>query len=655
MKKTNWRDRVVAMLVSFTLAITSFFAGITVSASEASDLLFADDFNGNESFWTPVSGTWNKAADDAALLFADDFESGNTNSWNVGNGIWQVVNEGGNSFLRQNYDEWDSLSLRGNAEWVDYSFEADVRPIQGPGGVMMFFRFGDNNNHYSIYMTTGFIDFAKKIDGVQSQVQIYYGPSLDQSAFTRIKVDVRGDQIKVYRNGALVLSATEDSLSSGKVGVGSWNTSAEFDNIAVTTNSPQFKYAQTDAAGGVAYAGSDWGDYELAASVTPSMLQQGGAVGLSLRYADNDNRYVMQASEDGNMRIQKVAAGVVTTLAEAPFAISEDQTYLMRGAAGGKNLHFYIGETYISAVDETFQSGKIALNMVGATASFDNVAVYRLVLPIVSNGNTSYYVSASTGDDSNDGLSEATPWKTLNKVKVSTFAPGDVIRLKSGDTWNEQLMLNGSVNGVGEDGNPITVTSYGSGNKPLITAGGNVISGFNLSNWTIHGLAAKLIATSTLSWDNISTGINLEYDTSQTYRNVVVDGNEVYSDSYDSNTRGIVVVAIVPGTANATVLDRLTISNNVVHDVGWYGIMTTAWDTVANSELRSSQYIYGHVKISGNDVYNTALQGIVLSDAYNSVMERNVVHDGGLYTGANSWGAGGTMGHFHAGYDHSIQ
>jgi hypothetical protein len=45
--------------------------------------------------------------------------------------------------------------------------------------------------------------------------------------------------------------------------------------------------------------------------------------------------------------------------------------------------------------------------------------------PIISEAwAATYYVDATNGNDANNGLSEATPWKTITKVNVSTFYPG---------------------------------------------------------------------------------------------------------------------------------------------------------------------------------------------------------------------------------------
>ena len=44
--------------------------------------------------------------------------------------------------------------------------------------------------------------------------------------------------------------------------------------------------------------------------------------------------------------------------------------------------------------------------------------------------SATYYVDATNGNDASNGLSEATPWKTVAKVNASSFNPGDQILLK---------------------------------------------------------------------------------------------------------------------------------------------------------------------------------------------------------------------------------
>jgi hypothetical protein len=78
---------------------------------------------------------------------------------------------------------------------------------------------------------------------------------------------------------------------------------------------------------------------------------------------------------------------------------------------------------------------------------------------------TTYYVSSSSGSDSNSGTSSSTAWKTIAHVNGQSFNPGDSILFKRGDVWNESLAPASS----GSSGNPITFDAYGTGAAPNLT------------------------------------------------------------------------------------------------------------------------------------------------------------------------------------------
>ncbi|MCL5269859.1 MAG: chitobiase/beta-hexosaminidase C-terminal domain-containing protein, partial [bacterium] len=89
-----------------------------------------------------------------------------------------------------------------------------------------------------------------------------------------------------------------------------------------------------------------------------------------------------------------------------------------------------------------------------------------------------YYVSQSSGRDDSDGLApewDGThgPWKTLARASAVRYQAGDQLLLKCGDVWDEIL----TVAGDGTAANPVTVASYGEGERPFIrrsVGGGNV-------------------------------------------------------------------------------------------------------------------------------------------------------------------------------------
>lgn len=92
---------------------------------------------------------------------------------------------------------------------------------------------------------------------------------------------------------------------------------------------------------------------------------------------------------------------------------------------------------------------------------------------------TTYYIDAINGSDNNSGTSEAQAWKTVGKVNSvqSNFIEGDVIAFKKNQTFNGSLSLSGL---NGSSGNPITVTSFGTGEKPILST----LTTVQWSDWT---------------------------------------------------------------------------------------------------------------------------------------------------------------------------
>jgi hypothetical protein len=92
----------------------------------------------------------------------------------------------------------------------------------------------------------------------------------------------------------------------------------------------------------------------------------------------------------------------------------------------------------------------------------------RLLLAIVlfcaGASAATYYVDPS-GSNANDGLTPQTPWRTLLKVGISTFLPGDSILFKRDGVWNEWLTPPSS----GAAGNLIKFDAYGNGRPPEFT------------------------------------------------------------------------------------------------------------------------------------------------------------------------------------------
>jgi hypothetical protein len=75
-----------------------------------------------------------------------------------------------------------------------------------------------------------------------------------------------------------------------------------------------------------------------------------------------------------------------------------------------------------------------------------------------------YYVDDIMGRDINDGLTQDTAWKTIARVNIATFNPGDMILFKRGGSWREQLDILSS----GSSDSPLVFGAYSSGDNPVI-------------------------------------------------------------------------------------------------------------------------------------------------------------------------------------------
>lgn len=165
-----------------------------------------------------------------------------------------------------------------------------------------------------------------------------------------------------------------------------------------------------------------------------------------------------------------------------------------------------------------------------------------ILLISIRAGATNYYIS-NTGSDAAAGTSTGTPWQTISKVNAVTFAPGDSILFKKGDTWNERLNPPSS----GTAGNPIIFSCYGTGNKPIIT-GFQTQAGFtNVGNiWTatatnsvkqqntvmINGTLAYMARTPNTGWSTYTNSTATTLTTALTGTPNYTGSNLVIRDAH---------------------------------------------------------------------------------------------------------------------------
>ncbi len=163
------------------------------------------------------------------------------------------------------------------------------------------------------------------------------------------------------------------------------------------------------------------------------------------------------------------------------------------------------------------ESKKPPLNFLIKTLFFLLIFVSFFFVANSSVYAATYYVDATTGLDSDTGLTEDLAWQTLTKVNGFAFNPGDSILFKKGEIWREELTVPSS----GSSGSPITFSVFGSGANPIFD--GSDVAGA----WTQY---------TTSSYETAFTGVVTGQWTdglSRNYRNVIpsntsaVDGTKI--------------------------------------------------------------------------------------------------------------------------------
>jgi len=219
-----------------------------------------------------------------------------------------------------------------------------------------------------------------------------------------------------------------------------------------------------------------------------------------------------------------------------------------------------------------------------------------------------YYIS-NNGNDENTGLTRSNAWKTLDKINSATLKPGDAILFESGGVWEGHLSPQGS----GKPGMPITISSYGKGNIPVINIGeeaGAGITLFNQSWWEIRGIEITCGAPPKL-------GVRREAISAMAGKEDTIRGI-VIRDCYIHDIWGQVGGSGSSTMINIRRVNNLRIENNIIRRCDKVGIQVSGRDSII---------------ICNNHLENLGGDAIIAHGPYRGLIEYNVADQTCLRTG----------------------
>lgn len=263
----------------------------------------------------------------------------------------------------------------------------------------------------------------------------------------------------------------------------------------------------------------------------PYIFNNSGAVAYSLFTNDSATKY--QSHVNGK---NTTDAGALTTdtwqtvrmdidMQSDTFRVSVDGVMSLRNAKARtatdnlQKIKFYA---------DSWNRGTLYIKSVSVTASNTD--------PFAPHTTAATYYVSPNGDDSKDGKTEQTAWKTIARVNQDTYIPGDKILFERGGEWTGKTL---APQGSGSATAYITIGAYGNetAHAPRISANGKVADALYLYNqqyWEICDLdisnnveGTTMVAGDTNPTGNVTERNNEEGSKLGDYRGIHIAGHDV--------------------------------------------------------------------------------------------------------------------------------
>lgn len=232
------------------------------------------------------------------------------------------------------------------------------------------------------------------------------------------------------------------------------------------------------------------------------------------------------------------------------------------------------------------------------------------------NSQTDYYVSAINGSDSNDGLSESTPFKTINKGIFMVNAGGTVFVMNGTyqndgygtvDVSTNTNMSNPHVVTIdksGSEGAYITLKNY-PGHNPKIQfdgKGGIIIDDFMnyiiIEGFEVEGPAASITYDQAIADREYKVLVAGDDDDATNYNHAYFSGKGIWG-GYKAHHHIIIRNNVVHDTTGSGIRfndsDHITIEYNEVYNTTW-------WTSSASSAVVFAETIAASEDDNGTDI-----------------------------------------------------
>ncbi|MEV7229504.1 family 16 glycoside hydrolase [Polymorphospora sp. NPDC051019] len=171
----------------------------------------------------------------AATLFTDSFENGNAGAWSRSGGSWSIDTDG-STVYRQSGTGSDAKARAGDT-WTDQTVEARVKPtaFNGAGRFAGVLARAQSTTTYYYLALGGDGQVLLGRRGSSGHTTLAAAPAtVTTGTWYTLRLEAFGTSLRGFVDGRPVVSATDGTIGSGRIGLATYYASASFDDVRVT-------------------------------------------------------------------------------------------------------------------------------------------------------------------------------------------------------------------------------------------------------------------------------------------------------------------------------------------------------------------------------------------------------------------------------------
>ncbi len=174
----------------------------------------------------------------AATVFSSDFESG-AGGWSKSGGTWSVVSDGSQVFQQSDATSERAREFAGDTGWTDYSVQARVKATSfgsSTAVAALTARVSSATKMYRLSLVGGTKVQLESMSGSTITVLAALSRTVSTGTWYTLKLTVAGHTISGTIDGTSVGSATDSTITAGRIGLLTENAAARFDDVVVDSS-----------------------------------------------------------------------------------------------------------------------------------------------------------------------------------------------------------------------------------------------------------------------------------------------------------------------------------------------------------------------------------------------------------------------------------